>query len=98
MERTYFPKLAGDVQTLDFSGWPIYTHQNTADAVVTDFCRALEESKQRIPWAQDAPLPLAPIVRDTAEWALKGPLPPAAERFWPERGSLPQRAFRKFAT
>ena len=31
IERTNFPKLAGDVPTLDFSGWPIYTHQNTAD-------------------------------------------------------------------
>ena len=27
IERTNFPKLAGDVPTLDFSGWPIYTHQ-----------------------------------------------------------------------
>ena len=27
IERTNFPKLAADVPTLDFSGWPIYTHQ-----------------------------------------------------------------------
>ena len=59
IERTNFPKLASDVPTLDFSGWPIYTHKNTADTLVTDFCRALETSKDRIPWAKDAPLPLA---------------------------------------
>jgi TRAP-type uncharacterized transport system substrate-binding protein len=88
IERTNFPKLASDVPTLDFSGWPIYTHQNTADTLVTDFCRALEASKDRIPWAQNAPLPLAQMVRDTPEGHLEVPLHPAAERFWQERGYI----------
>jgi len=88
MERKLFPKLAADVPTLDFSGWPIYTHESTPPSLVTDFCEALEESKERIPWAQDAPLPLAQMVRDTAEGHLEVPLHPAAERFWRERGYL----------
>jgi TRAP-type uncharacterized transport system substrate-binding protein len=88
IERTNFPKLASDVPTLDFSGWPIYTHKDTADSLVTDFCRALETSKDRIPWAQDAPLPLAQMVRDTPEGHLEVPLHPAAERFWQERGYI----------
>ena len=86
IERANFPQLASDVPTLDFSGWPVYTHQNTADQIVTDFCRALETSKDRIPWAQDAPLPLAQMVRDTSDGHLEVPLHPAAERFWQERG------------
>jgi TRAP-type uncharacterized transport system substrate-binding protein len=86
--RANYPKLASDVPTLDFSGWPIYTHQNTADTLVTDFCRALEASKYRIPWAQDAPLPLAQMVRDTPEGHLEVPLHSAAERFWQERGYI----------
>ena len=53
-----------------------------------DFCRALEASKDRIPWAEDAPLPLARMVRDTPEGHLEVPLHPAAERFWQERGYL----------
>jgi TRAP-type uncharacterized transport system substrate-binding protein len=89
IERKYFPKLTVDVPTLDFSGWPIYTHRDTPDAMVADFCRALEESKERIPWAQDAPLPLAQMVRDTPEGHLEVPLHPAAERFWRGRGYLP---------
>jgi TRAP-type uncharacterized transport system substrate-binding protein len=89
IEKKYFPKLSADVPTLDFSGWPVYTHQNTADGLVTDFCRALEESKERIPWAEDAPLPLAQMVRDTPEGHLEVPLHPAAERYWRERGYLP---------
>jgi TRAP-type uncharacterized transport system substrate-binding protein len=88
IERTNFPKLAADVPTLDFSGWPIYTHSNITDQLVEDFCRALEASKDRIPWAKDAPLPLAQMVRDTPEGHLEVPLHPAAEHFWRERGYL----------
>ena len=88
IERTNFPKLSSDVPTLDFSGWPIYTHKNTAGPLVMDFCRALEASKDRIPWAENAPLPLAQMVRDTPEGHLEVPLHPAAERFWQERGYL----------
>jgi TRAP-type uncharacterized transport system substrate-binding protein len=88
IERRNFPKLATDVSTLDFSGWPIYTHEKTADILVTDFCQALEASKDRIPWAHDAPLPLAQMVRDTPEGHLEVPLHPAAERFWHERGYI----------
>jgi TRAP-type uncharacterized transport system substrate-binding protein len=88
IQQKYFPKLAADVPTLDFSGWPIYTHRDTPDAMVADFCRALDESKERIPWAQEIPLPLAQMVRDTPEGHLEVPLHPAAELFWRERGYL----------
>ena len=89
IQQKYFPRLSADVPTLDFSGWPIYTHRDTPDGMVTNFCRALEESKERIPWAQDAPLPLAEMVRDTPAGHLEVPLHPAAEQFWRERGYLP---------
>ena len=86
IERKNFPKLATDIPTLDFSGWPIYTHTDTPDQPVADFCQALEASKDRIPWAQDAPLPLAQMVRSTPEGHLEVPLHPAAECFWHDRG------------
>jgi TRAP-type uncharacterized transport system substrate-binding protein len=89
IEQKYFPKLAADIPTLDFSGWPIYTRENTSDDLVIDFCRALEASKDRVPWAKDAPLPLAQMVRDTPEGHLEVLLHPAAEGFWRERGYLP---------
>lgn len=88
IEQKFFPKLAADVPTLDFSGWPIYTHLETADALVIDFCKALEESKDRIPWAREGSLPLAQMVRDSPEGHLEVPLHPAAEYFWGERGYL----------
>lgn len=86
--RANYPKLAGDVATLDFSGWPIYTQEKTADSLVTDFCRALETSKDRIPWEEPGPLPLAQMVRDTPDGHLEVPLHPAAERFWRELGYI----------
>jgi TRAP-type uncharacterized transport system substrate-binding protein len=89
IEQKKFPRLSADVPTLDFGGWPIYTRENTSDNLVIDFCRALEASKDRVPWAKDAPLPLAQMVRDTHEGHLEVPLHPAAERFWRERGYLP---------
>ena len=88
MERRHYPKLAADVPTLDFGGWPIYTHRDTPDSLVTDFCAALEASKERIPWAKDEPLPLAQMVHDTPEGHLEVPLHPAAERYWREHGYL----------
>lgn len=88
IEKANFPKLTADVPSLDFSGWPIYTHQDTPDGLVADFCRALETSKERIPWAEEGPLPLAQMVRDTPEGHLEVPLHPAAARFWRECGYL----------
>jgi TRAP-type uncharacterized transport system substrate-binding protein len=88
IEKKSFPKLVADVATLDFSGWPIYTIASTPDALVKDFCRALDDSKERIPWAKDEPLPMQQIVRDTEEGHLEVPLHPAAENFWRERGYL----------
>jgi TRAP-type uncharacterized transport system substrate-binding protein len=88
IERKNFPKLRGDVPTLDFSGWPIYTSEATPDALVTDFCSALERCKERIPWALETPLPLEKMVRDTPEGHLEVPLHQAAERFWRAQGYL----------
>ncbi|HZA55816.1 MAG TPA: TAXI family TRAP transporter solute-binding subunit [Candidatus Udaeobacter sp.] len=86
--RKNFPKLAADVPTLDFSGWPIYTHKDAPDELIANFCSALEACKDRVPWAQAGPLPLKRMVRDSSEGHLEVPLHPAAERFWRERGYL----------
>lgn len=83
-----FPSLDRDVTTVDFSGWPVYTHESVADELIVAFCRGLEESKDSIPWQGEGPLPLEKMCRDTPEGPLTIPLHPAAERFWRERGYL----------
>jgi TRAP-type uncharacterized transport system substrate-binding protein len=86
--KASYAKLKEDVPTLDFSGFPVYTHVNVPDAIVTSICSALEARKEKIPWQEEGPLPLDRMCRDTPEGPLNIPLHPAAERFWRERGYL----------
>jgi TRAP-type uncharacterized transport system substrate-binding protein len=82
-------KLVQDVPTIDFSGWPVFTHARVPDEVVTSFCAALDARRDRIPWQGEGPLPLERMCFDTPEGPLDIPLHPAAERFWRARGYLP---------
>jgi hypothetical protein len=88
ISREIFPRLERDVMSVDFSGWPIYTHAEVEDHVIASVCAALEASKAGIPWQGDGPLPLETMCRDTPDGPLDIPLHPAAERFWRERGYL----------
>jgi TRAP-type uncharacterized transport system substrate-binding protein len=88
ISRKVFPRLDREVATIDFSGWPVYTHADVSDDLVIPFCRALENCKELIPWQGDGPLPLERMCRDTPEGPLTVPLHPGAERFWRERGYL----------
>jgi NMT1-like family len=87
--KTSYAKLKEDVPTLDFSGFPVYTHVNVPDNIVSSICSAIEARKEKIPWQEQGPLPLDRMCRDTPEGPLNIPLHPAAERFWRERGYLP---------
>jgi len=89
ISKENYPKLPTDVVTVDFSGFPIFTHARVADEIVSSFCIALERRKDRIPWEGKGPLPLERMCRDTPEGPLDIPLHPAAESFWRERGYLP---------
>jgi hypothetical protein len=87
--RAWFPVLPEDVMSLDFSGFPIFTHASVPDELITFFCAALEARKDRIPWEGEGPaLPLDRMCRDTPEGPRDVPLHPAAERFWGQMGYL----------
>ena len=88
ISKENYPKLSTDVRTVDFSGFPIFTHARVADEVVRSFCIALERRKDRIPWEGQGALPLERMCRDTLEGPLDIPLHPAAENFWREQGYL----------
>ena len=88
LPKAHYPKLESDVPTLDFSGFPVYTHANVPDSIVTAVCAALEARKEKIVWQEPGPLPLENMCRDTPAGPLNIPLHPAAERFWRERGYL----------
>jgi TRAP-type uncharacterized transport system substrate-binding protein len=88
LSKEEYPKLPTDVISIDFSGWPIFTHANVSDDIVRSFCIALDNRKDRIPWQGEGPLPLERMCQDNPEGPLDVPLHPAAEMFWHERGYL----------
>jgi TRAP-type uncharacterized transport system substrate-binding protein len=88
LSKALYPKLPGDVTTVDFSGWPIFTHADVPDDIVRSFCIALDNRKDRIPWQGEGPLPLERMCEDNPEGPLDVPLHPAAEIYWRERGYL----------
>jgi TRAP-type uncharacterized transport system substrate-binding protein len=86
--QTRYPKLSGDILSVDFSGWPLFVHADLPDADVTQICASLAACVGRIPWQEDAPLSLARMCRNAADAPYDVPLHPAAERAWKERGLL----------
>ncbi len=88
LPRSLFPMLPAEIPTLDFSGWPVYTHVDASDDLVYQFCRALDARKDNIPWEAPGPLPTADMCKDTPSGPLEIPLHPAAERYWREAGYL----------
>jgi TRAP-type uncharacterized transport system substrate-binding protein len=85
-----YPTLPADIQTLDYSGWPIYCRADASDEIVRQFCAALEQAKNRIVWqigpANQAPLPLDRMTTDSSATPFDVPLHPAAKAYWQELG------------
>ncbi|HEY7168525.1 MAG TPA: TAXI family TRAP transporter solute-binding subunit [Candidatus Binatia bacterium] len=88
IERARFPRLSADIPTLDFSGFPLFTHADVPHGMIHSICAALEARKHTILWEGEGPLPLDRMCRDTPEGPLNIPLHPAAEKFWRECGYL----------
>ena len=89
LSKSWYPELESDVETLDYSGFIVYTHADVPDDIVRSVCVALESRKDRIPPDNgEPPLPLDQMCKDTWDGPLGIPLHPAAEQFWREQGYL----------
>ncbi len=82
------PRLPADVQSVDFSGFPLFTRADVPEAEIRAVCAALEARRDRIPWEGQGPMPLDQMCRDTTEGPLDVPLHPAAQAYWREAGYL----------
>jgi TRAP-type uncharacterized transport system substrate-binding protein len=86
--QTRHPALTHDIDTVDFSGWPLFVHTDVPDDRVRAICEALAARVERVPWQEETPLTLARMVQNAADAPYDVPLHPAAERAWKERGLL----------
>ncbi len=88
LPRSMFPRLPADLPTVDFSGWPVFTHADVDEGFIYDYCRALDARKGTIQWQEPGPLPLERMCKDQPDGPLDVPLHPGAERYWREAGYL----------
>src|SRR5271154_6574840 len=92
LEKKFYKWLGTDVQTVDFSGWPIFTRIDAPELLIRKFCEAMVARKDSIPWnwgpVKQKDLPLERMLVDSPETPVDIPFNPVAEEFWREAGYL----------
>lgn len=88
LRKALMPELPHDVFSIDFSGWPVFTHAELSDQRVTQICAALVARKHLMPWQGDGPMPVERMCVDALDTPIDVPFHPAAECYWRERGYL----------
>jgi len=86
--KSRFQGMTADVNTVDFSGWPMVVRADMAEEVAYALCEAIEARKDLIPTDNYKPLDIAQLCADDEEAPRGVPFHPGAERFYRERGYL----------
>ncbi len=85
LPKARFPRLAHDVDTIDFSGWPLYASASLPDQVAYDICAALAAREAEIPFEKGTAGNAMQMVTET-EFDANGRAAPS------RRGTLAPRA------
>ena len=88
MTKAEFPGIPAEVQTLDFSGWPMIVHADMPDDLAYALCETIDKRKDTIPTDNYKPLDIAQLCTNDEESPYDVPLHPGAARFYRERGYL----------
>jgi TRAP-type uncharacterized transport system substrate-binding protein len=80
--------MRADVQTVDFSGWPMVVHRNMPNDVAYAICEAIELKRRALPTDNFKPLSIGQLCADDGEAPRGIPLHPGARRFYRDRGYL----------
>ena len=88
MPKSRFHGMAVDIQTLDFSGWPMIVRADMPDNVAYALCETIEKRKDIMPTDNYKPLNIAQLCANDEESPYDVPLHPGAARFYRERGYL----------
>ncbi len=84
LPKARFPQLSGDVETLDFSGWPIYASAALPDAIAYDICGALAAREAEIPFEAGSGSTALTMMHEAELTPMDVPLHPGAERWYRE--------------
>jgi TRAP-type uncharacterized transport system substrate-binding protein len=84
LPKARFARLSRDVDTLDFSGWPIYASASLAEEIAYDVCGALAARTAEIPWERGTQGTVGQMGRETHATPMDVPLHPGAERWYCE--------------
>ena len=82
LPKSRFPGLACDVETIDFSGWPIYASASLPEQVAYDICDALAARDAEVPWEMGTGGSAARMGRESDSTPMDVPLHPGAERWY----------------
>lgn len=88
MTKAQFPEIPAEVQTLDFSGWPMIVRADMRDDVAYALCETIEKRKDTIPTDNYKPLDVAQLCSNDEEAPYDVPLHPGAVRFYRAKGYL----------
>jgi TRAP-type uncharacterized transport system substrate-binding protein len=86
LPKARFLGLARDVDTLDFSGWPIYCNASLPDQTAYDICGALAARETEVPWEEGTGNTALHMLRESENTPMDVPLHPGAERWLREQG------------
>jgi TRAP-type uncharacterized transport system substrate-binding protein len=86
LPRARFPKLAADIDTLDFSGWPIYCNASLPEQTAYDVCAALAAREAEIPFEKGTNDTAVTMVSNTETTPMDVPLHPGSERWLRQHG------------
>jgi TRAP-type uncharacterized transport system substrate-binding protein len=81
LPKARFPRLARDVETFDFSGWPIYASASLPEQTAYDICGALAAREAEIPFEKGTNGNALQMLRETDATPMDVPLHPGAERW-----------------
>lgn len=86
LRRERYRTLESDVQTVDFSGFLVFTRSDVGDATVEKFCTGMIGARDLAGWQGGSTLPLDQMCRGTVDAPIPLPMHPAADRVWRRMG------------
>jgi len=84
LPKARFPRLTGNIDTLDFSGWPIYASASLAEEAAYNVCGAIAARAAEIPWERGTEGSVWQMGRESDATPMDVPLHPGAERWYRE--------------